>query len=454
VHILFLFFSLGTLLRDCYVHELFHFQSTFSCDCYLLPIDEEWNERLQILRDARNLAKVADFFLNPHKSVVTWDPCACGRNYFSRPSAEEYEDESDAEQRELILQEMKQLKQLAVDYMHPEKPVVTSDAFGCARNYFDRPSAEPTCSPEEAEEQARILADAKQLKQLAVDYMHPEKPVKTTHPCACGRNYFTRPSAVEYEDEEAAQDRELVLEDMKHLKQLAVDYLHPEKPVVTSDPFACGRNFFSRPSAEEYEAKDEEKGLILEEMKQLKKLAVDYLHPEKPVVTLDPCATGRNYFARASATEQVSHEVSEEQARIFQDMAQLKKLSTDYMHPERPIESTGGARNYFDRASASGHADHIHSRGYAIDHSANYPYAYHDHVLDLVHHEHGDDDSHQSEHFEMDEDALQTFRDNLHSIEFFNGQHPKEGVVGKDEEEGGHLSRSPSSVMLFDLATM
>jgi hypothetical protein len=346
---------------------------------------------------------------------------------------------------------MKHLKQLAVDYLQPERSVEI-DPLASSHCYFNRPSAPEQESMDEASERNQTLADARALKQLAVDYLHPERSVVTSDPFACGRNYFSRPSAEESIVD--MEERELILQEMKQLKQLAVDYLHPANPVVTSDPYACGRNFFSRPSAEEYEETDEEKELILEEMKQLKKLAVDYLHPENPVATLDPCATGRNYFARASAPEQVSSEVSEEQARVFQDMAQLKKFSTDYMHPERPIVSTGGARNYFDRASASGHADHIHSQGYAIDRSANDPYAYHDHVLDLVHHEHGDDYSHQSEHFDMDEDALQTFRDNLHSTEFFSGQHSQKGVVGKEEEEGGNLSRSPSSVMLFDLVTM
>ena len=229
--------------------------------------------------------------------------------------------------------------------------------------------------------------------------------------------------------------------------------MHPEKPVVTSDPYATGRNFFTRPSAEEIEEDTDEKDLIMEEMKQLKKLAVDYMHPEKPVVTSDPYATGRNFFTRPSAEEQVRVEESEEEARVRKESLELKKLSEDYLHPERPVKSSGlVARNYFDRPSASGHNDHIHSQGHAINHSSGDVYDYHDHVLDLVNHDHqhGDDHSHQSEHFDMDEDALQAFRDNLHSTAAFKGHHPKE-IDGEQEEEG-NLSRSPSSVMLFELA--
>lgn len=50
-------------------------------------LDEEWNERLLILEDAANLARLAEFYLNPHKQLVPSDPYAYGRNYFTRPSA-------------------------------------------------------------------------------------------------------------------------------------------------------------------------------------------------------------------------------------------------------------------------------------------------------------------------------------------------------------------------------
>jgi hypothetical protein len=47
--------------------------------------------------------------------------------------------------------------------------------------------------------------------------------------------------------------------------------------VVISDAFAMGRNYFSRPSAEQEDLDDiQERALVLEDMKQCKKLAVDY----------------------------------------------------------------------------------------------------------------------------------------------------------------------------------
>jgi hypothetical protein len=395
--------------------------------------------------------------MHPELPVQTTDGTACGRNYFSRPSAPEQEE--DAEERSAILQEMKQLKQLAVDYMHPELPVTTTDGTACGRNYFSRASAEEYEEEDMADEREDIMEDLAQLKQLAVDYMHPELPVVTSDPTACGRNYFSRPSAKgndEEQDEEYELERAQALEDARVLKQLAVDYLHPELPVVTTDGTACGRNYFSRASAEEYDEQDEERDLILSEMAQLKKLAMDYMHPERPVAT-DGFATARNYFSRASAPEQVALEDANEETRIRKELEEMKKLAEDYLSPEKPVNSTApGARSYFDRASAAGHAEHIHTRKESIDGAMDNDnaFAYHEQVLGLVAGEHDYHD--HSEHFDMEED-LQTFKDNLRAMAPQPQIMSKEKTAvskgdGLEEEEEGNLSRSPSSVMLFELA--
>jgi hypothetical protein len=166
-----------------------------------------------------------------------------------------------------------------------------------------------------------VLQDAKKLKQLAVMFSHPEEPVKTTDPCAYGRNFFSRPSAPEQESLEEAEERARILQDAQLLKKYAVDYAHPELPVVTTDPTACGRNYFDRASAPEQESLEdmEARELVLADMRALKKLAVDYLHPELPVTTTDSYATGRNYFDRPSAPEQETFEEAEERARILVD---------------------------------------------------------------------------------------------------------------------------------------
>merc|ERR1711937_830644 len=64
-----------------------------------------------------------------------------GRNYFTRFSADETENLEEFEERAKVLEEAALLKQYADFHLHPEKPVVSSDAMSSGRNYFCRPSA-------------------------------------------------------------------------------------------------------------------------------------------------------------------------------------------------------------------------------------------------------------------------------------------------------------------------
>eukprot|EP00978_Attheya_sp_CCMP212_P033975 scaffold140115_cov44-Attheya_sp.AAC.2 len=57
------------------------------------------------------------------------------------------------------------------------------------------------------------IAAGLEIKQAAVDYMHPEKPVEMDSTCA--RNYFGRPSADA--EEEDANERDLILQEMQNL---------------------------------------------------------------------------------------------------------------------------------------------------------------------------------------------------------------------------------------------
>jgi hypothetical protein len=158
------------------------------------------------------------------------------------------EDEEDEElmERLRILEDAKQLKALAVAFLHPEAPVVADGAcFG--RSYFDRYSAPEQESKEEADERAAALEDAKQLKALAAAFLHPETPVVADGACF-GRSYFDRYSATEQESVEDANERAAALEDAKQLKALATAYLHPETPVV-ADGACFGRCYFDRYSA-------------------------------------------------------------------------------------------------------------------------------------------------------------------------------------------------------------
>merc|ERR1739838_973437 len=157
------------------------------------------------------------------------NPSVFGRNYFSRSSAPEQEDDEDAEECAASLADAISLKKLAVDYAHPEMPVkIDSSVFG--RNYFSRSSATEQEDDEDAEEYAVALADAIALKKLAVDYPHPEDPVKIDS-SVFGRNYFSRSSALEQGDDEDAEEYAVALADAIALKKLAVDYAHPEMPV-------------------------------------------------------------------------------------------------------------------------------------------------------------------------------------------------------------------------------
>jgi len=323
--------------------------------------EEEVDERATILADALLLKKQATNYYHPEAPVET-DAFAMGRNYFARPSAVEQESEEEVEERSMILADALLLKKQAANYYHPDAPV-EADAFATGRNYFLRSSATEQESEEEAEERAMILADALLLKKQAVHYYHPEAPVETDSTFV-GRNYFTRPSAPEQESEVEAEERAMILADAQLLKEQAFDYYHPEAPVKT-DSTAMGRNYFTRPSAVEQESEEEaeEHTRILADAAVLKQCAVDYLHPEVHVKTTDAFAMGSNYFSRLSTAVQESKEEAEERSRILLDIGLLTKLAVDYLHPEVPvkIDSLTMGRNYFNRASAVGANEFIHS---------------------------------------------------------------------------------------------
>jgi len=297
------------------------------------------------------------------------------------------------------------------------------------------------------------LADAKQLKEVAGWYANPHEPVKSDG-FATARNYFTRPSAPEYEED--TDERDQVLAEAQELKKVAGWYANPHEP-VKSDGFATARNYFTRASASEYEEDAEERDQVLAEAKELREVAGWYANPEQPVKS-DGFASARNYFTRLSA-EQSTDENEEERANIIADGKELKKLAVDYLHPEKPVapSSVNCARNYFDRASAGGHADHIHTEGYTNQSELHSDYVQHGYAYDYDHHDdhHHDDVSQQSfhshgDHFDMDED-FHGFRESMTAFHDAVVGHDHIPMI-KEEDDGkeGNLSRSPSTVMLFD----
>jgi hypothetical protein len=447
----------------------------------------------QVLDDARKLKVLARDYMHPERSVETTDPMAFGRNFFSRPSAVPVETQEEAEELDKILQDAMDLAQLAKHYAHPEESVKQTEEermFASARNYFDRVDGPGQESWEHAEERAKVLEDAQRLKKLAVDYLHPEKGVTKVDSCLYGRNYFNRPSAIETEEDEFADERAEILEEMTQMKKLAVEYMHPEVGVKTSDATVFGRNYFNRPSAHDTEDVEfaSERAKIITETKELKKLAMDYMHPEKRVKATDATVFGRNYFNRPSALETEDVDFANERVRVLEESLQLKKLATDYSHPEVGVKSdvnsanervsvleeslqlkklatdyshpevgakssdgTMSGRNYFNRPSAleTEDVEFANERVRVPSPRGIYVESPNDTDNDET------SSTNESDHmFEFEEEydfteVRETF------INFVPSQPRPESkmkmieVVEEDEE--GNLSRSPSSVMLFGL---
>ena len=61
----------------------------------------------------------------------------------------------------------------------------------------------------------------------------------TTDSIACDRNYFSRTSSAAQGDADDAEERAHILVDALSLKKLAVDYAHPEFGVVNTDVRIC-----------------------------------------------------------------------------------------------------------------------------------------------------------------------------------------------------------------------
>eukprot|EP00566_Odontella_aurita_P003022 CAMPEP_0113571624 /NCGR_PEP_ID=MMETSP0015_2-20120614/25654_1 /TAXON_ID=2838 /ORGANISM="Odontella" /LENGTH=1020 /DNA_ID=CAMNT_0000474589 /DNA_START=72 /DNA_END=3134 /DNA_ORIENTATION=+ /assembly_acc=CAM_ASM_000160 len=319
-------------------------------------LDEDDAEEIaRSLSDAARLKETAVRYAHPEKSVSTSDASVLGRNYFSRPSAEPYEEEEVDVDRDDVLEDMAHLKKLAADYLHPEKSVEVDDAAAFGRNYFNRAGAPETEEEEIDAERDEVLEDIAELKKLASDYLRPEKPVEVD-PAAFGRNYFHRASAPSTENVAEAEERASALADAAQLKKLAVDFARPEVGVTATDPECFGRDYFGRPSAGEYEEEDvdAERDDVMADAAALKKLAADYARPEKPVATTDSSVFGRNYFNRASAPETEEEEVDAERDEVLEDLAALRKLASDYLRPEAPVDvdPTAFGRNYYGRASA------------------------------------------------------------------------------------------------------
>jgi len=275
------------------------------------------------------------------------------------------------------------------------------------------------------EERREILKDAQLLKQYASFHLHPEAPV-TSNGNACGRNYFSRPSALEYDSLEEMEERNMILEEAALLKQYATFHLHPELPVKTTDANACGRNYFSRPSALEYDSLEEmeERIKILEEAALLEQYATFHLHPELPVKTTEAC--GYNYFFMGTAPEQdllinrpdcegVNETMIGNQVRrdSFEERLNILDVANA---PSKSTRQLGDVSQCF------------------FSHSCNEGEMY---------------DDYDDNHFDHEDISHEHLRASLSKVIVNNQFNPLGTFVSMKDDDEGHLSRSPSSIMLF-----
>merc|ERR1711865_418683 len=393
-----------------------------------IPGCDDDDERERILQEAAELKKVADWYLHPEKKIEL-DPAVFGRNFFSSTSEE-----------------------VTDWYLHPEKKIeVDPAAYG--RNYFGPTEDE---DGELDDERERVLNELSELKKVADWHLHPEKKIEVD-PAACGRNYFGL--SEQDDDDELDDERERVLEEVSKLKKVAGWYLHPENKIEV-DPAIFGRNYFGPSVHDDDDELVEERERVLEEVSKLKKVAGWHLYPESKI-DVDPTTFARNYYSLLAPVED---DLEEEGERVLEEVAELKKIAIDYFHPEKPVapSSVNCSRNYFNRAFAKGdHSECIQTQGYA-----NHPddieqhYVMHDDDYHQDDYHHHDDISHSSfnshgDHFDMDEDVFHGFRD---SINAFRDSviHDQQTPIIEEEVDGkeGNLSRSPSSIMLFEEPAM
>ena len=247
----------------------------------------------------------------------------------------------------------------------------------------------------------------------------------------------------------------------KKLKKFAMDYLHPELPCTTTDPCATGRNIFTTSSfMTQQDSVDDmkERDQILAEAKQLKEYAIHYMHPELPCVTTDPCATGRNYFTSPSSVQQESLEVVQERIQILAEMNAMKTLAQNYLEPRRPVQvdSLATCRNFFDRPSSATtfqHDQQVHTYCEYVEKNTGYH-----HIIDHDHHyywyNNNDNDEGQRQ-FDMDHDEDEhhyVFKEITYEDDPFKHNETSLSPHGESPSKVNIdtvLSSSPSSVLLL-----
>ncbi|GMH47861.1 hypothetical protein TrRE_jg6025 [Triparma retinervis] len=409
-------------------------------------------ERAKVLEIARQQREVARWYLHPEDPV----PSSLGaRCFFDRASSDitylnevdetapkgivDVETADEMQERDECLAAAAEMKETVSWYLHPERPVITSG--NTARCYFGRASSDITYlnevdetapkgivdveTADEMQERAECLAAAAEMKETVSWYHHPSTPLKVD-PVSSGRNYFGRASAPEQMSVEDADDMAECLAAATEMKERISWYHHPSTPLKV-DPVSSGRNYFGRASAPEQMEDDDADDMAecLEAAREMKEKVSWYLHPERPVTTNGN--TARCFFDRASAPEQMSVEDADDMAECLAAAATMKETVSWFHHPSTPlkVDPASSARNYFQPNASQISTRRL--RGESI-----------------------------MDQFEMEglgghtscQDAL---RASLGAVAIDTSGSIDPSEEGSSEKEG-NLSRSPSSVMLFEQA--
>ena len=196
-----------------------------------------------------------------------------------------------------------------------------------------------------AADRASALSAVEAMKEMVGYFYHPEKPVPNGLQARC---FFDRASAPERESTERGEEREEALQAVADMKETVGHFYHPERPVPNGLQSRC---FFDRASAPERESKErgEEREEALQAVADMKETVGYFYHPERPVPN---GLQARCFFDRASAPERESRERVQEREEALQAVADMKEMVGYFYHPERPVPNGLQARCFFDRASA------------------------------------------------------------------------------------------------------
>ncbi|GMI52675.1 hypothetical protein ScalyP_jg5185 [Parmales sp. scaly parma] len=212
-------------------------------------------------------------------------------------------------------------------------------------------------------------------------------------------------------------------------------------PSLTADPTATARCYFERAS-KEVTYLEEVKGVIddqadstrtsvLAQSSLLAKFASHYLHPEQnPVTTSSNCC--RSWFNRPTSQEEAMEDDDNAHSEILADAETLKSWASAYSLNAPPITSGPGARSFFSRPRAPTNEPAVEP--------ALPPQLDRSRAL--------------SDQFEMEgfgSSIMSTTKFVVQSLVIGGFEEHDEGSDEDISDDGsGKLSRSPSSIMLFE----